>query len=47
MPADYVACGLLMYQASGVKQQANAFSANERDVCNYGRGGGNTQVVTP
>lgn len=46
-PDSYVGCGLLMYQATGVKQQSNTLSANEKDVCNYGRGGGNTQVVTP
>lgn len=40
-PKSYVSCGLLFYQATGVKQQANDFSANERDVCNFGRGGGN------
>ncbi|MGK2851227.1 MAG: ExeM/NucH family extracellular endonuclease [Candidatus Limnocylindrales bacterium] len=36
-----VACGLLFYEADGVKQQANVMFANERDVCNFGRGGGN------
>lgn len=35
-----IACGLLFYEADGVKQQANTLFANERDVCNFGRGGG-------
>ena len=45
-PESYTACGLLMYQADGVKQKQNEFSANERDVCNFGRGGGNVRSVT-
>jgi hypothetical protein len=36
-------CGLLFFQADGVKQQANTLFANERDVCNFGRGGGNAK----
>ena len=39
-PADYVACGLLLFEAQGVKQKRNVFFANERDLCNFGRGGG-------
>jgi predicted extracellular nuclease len=35
-----VACGLLFFEADGVRQQANTLVANERDVCNFGRGGG-------
>ena len=35
-----LACGLLIYEAQGVRQSKNAFSGNERDVCNFGRGGG-------
>jgi uncharacterized protein len=38
-----VACGLLFFEADGVKQQANTLFANERDVCNFGRGGGNAK----
>jgi hypothetical protein len=37
-PKSYVACGLLFYQAGGVKQQANV-SGNEINLCNAGRGG--------
>ncbi len=39
-PTSYVACGLLFYEADGVKASANTYSGNERDLCNYGRGGG-------
>jgi hypothetical protein len=35
-----LACGLLIFDAQGVRQSKNAFSGNERDVCNFGRGGG-------
>ena len=38
-----VACGLLFFEADGVKQQANTLFANERDLCNFGRGGGNAK----
>ena len=43
-PGSYVACGLLFYNAAGVKQQANSFSGNQMDLCNVGRGGGNASV---
>jgi len=39
-PQGDVACGLLVYEANGVKQRANVLFANERDFCNFGRGGG-------
>lgn len=39
-PTSDVACGLLFYQASGVKQKANTLFDNEVDLCNAGRGGG-------
>jgi hypothetical protein len=41
-PQSDVACGLLLYQAGGVKASSNALFANERDQCNYGKGGGNS-----
>lgn len=41
-PATVTACGLLFYQAGGVKQQANTLFANQTNICNAGRGGGNT-----
>jgi hypothetical protein len=40
-PATWTACGLLFYQAGGVKQQANTLFGNQTDLCNAGRGGGN------
>lgn len=39
-PKSYVACGLLLYQADGVKASSNPSSGNEKDLCNYGKGGG-------
>jgi predicted extracellular nuclease len=35
-----VACGLLFFEADGVKQQDNILFANEQVLCNFGRGGG-------
>lgn len=40
-PAAWLACGILYYQADGVKASKNVLFANERDQCNIGRGGGN------
>jgi hypothetical protein len=40
-PKAYTACGLLFYQAAGVKQSGNDFVGNEVNVCNAGRGKGN------
>ncbi len=40
-PESFVACGLLYFEAEGVKQQANSLDENERNLCNFGRGGGN------
>ena len=34
------ACGVLLYQANGVRQSKNSFAGNEKNVCNVGRGGG-------
>ena len=39
-PTSYDACGILFYQADGVKQSKNTLFNNERDVCNFGKGGG-------
>ena len=35
-----LACGILFFEADGVKQKANTLFANEKDICNFGRGGG-------
>lgn len=40
-PATVTACGLLFYQAGGVKQNSNTMFANQTNLCNAGRGGGN------
>jgi uncharacterized repeat protein (TIGR01451 family) len=40
-PTTYTACGLLFIQAGGVKQSGNTLYANETNLCNAGRGGGN------
>jgi nitrous oxidase accessory protein NosD len=39
-PVSDVACGILLYQADGVKSSGNSLFANERDNCNFGKGGG-------
>jgi hypothetical protein len=35
-----VSCGLLMFAADGVNAANNNMSSNERDNCNFGKGGG-------
>jgi len=40
-PTTVTACGLLFFQAGGVKQQMNTLFNNETNLCNAGRGGGN------
>jgi nitrous oxidase accessory protein NosD len=42
-PPDWTACGLLLYQASGVKMSMNRIFDNEANLCNFGRGGGNVK----
>ena len=37
---SFVACGLLVYLADGVRASSNTYFSNERDVCNFGKGGG-------
>jgi hypothetical protein len=44
-PKDTVACGLLLFQSDGVRTGKNVFSANEKDLCNFGRGGGNVNAA--
>jgi hypothetical protein len=43
-PATVTACGLLLYQANGVKQSKNNLFDNQMNLCNFGRGGGNASV---
>jgi hypothetical protein len=40
-PATVTACGLLFFQAGGVKQSSNTMFGNQTNLCNAGRGGGN------
>ena len=35
-----IACGLLLYKADGVEASGNKYSANERNMGNFGKGGG-------
>ena len=42
-PADAVSCGLLVFEANGVKQKTNSLTGNQVDFCNFGRGGGNVK----
>ena len=37
---DAISCGLLLFEADGVKQKRNVYVANQQDLCNVGRGGG-------
>lgn len=39
-PTPTIACGILLYQAGGVKASGNVLFANERNMCNFGKGGG-------
>ena len=43
-PADWTSCGLIFFQADGVKQKANTLFGNQTNLCNAGRGGGNTSL---
>ena len=45
--ADAISCGLLLFEADGVKQKRNVFVANEQDLCNFGRGGGGSAELGP
>ena len=40
-PKAYIACGLLLYQASGVSTGTNLYRHDESNMCNFGKGGGN------
>lgn len=39
-PRSFVSCGLLMFDADGVRASQNFYANNERNVCVFGRGGG-------
>lgn len=40
-PAGITSCGILLFQATGVKVQQNTYFDNETNMCNFGKGGGN------
>jgi hypothetical protein len=40
-PAGTTSCGVLLFDAGGVKVQDNKYTANETNMCNAGKGGGN------
>ena len=42
-----LACGFLIYQADGVRASGNNFFDNERNQCNFGKGGGSFEPSTP
>ena len=46
-PASDIACGFLIYQADGVTASSNNFFNNERNQCNFGKGGGTFKPVNP
>jgi hypothetical protein len=46
-PTSFVACGFLIYQAKGVSASNNTFFNNERNQCNFGKGGGTFKPATP
>lgn len=43
-PEAWSACGLLLYEADGVKASKNKYSGNEVNMCDVGKGGGNVQL---
>jgi hypothetical protein len=40
-PKDTIACGILLFDATGVSDSQNKYRDNERNNCNFGKGGGN------
>jgi Right handed beta helix region len=46
-PKSDLACGFLIYQAGGVSASGNNFFDNERNQCNFGKGGGTYKPSTP
>ncbi len=39
-PKSFVACGFLIFGADGVRASSNDPFDNERNQCNFGKGGG-------
>ena len=40
----WTSCGVLLYQADGVKVKATKYSGNQENLCNYGKGGGSVDL---
>jgi parallel beta helix pectate lyase-like protein len=40
-PPGTTSCGILLFDAAGVKVQQNTYFDNETNMCNFGKGGGN------
>ena len=40
-PPGTTSCGILLFDAAGVKVQQNTYFDNETNLCNFGKGGGN------
>lgn len=41
--ATYVSCGVLLYKAGGVKLTSTTYVGNQKNLCNYGKGGGSVK----
>jgi hypothetical protein len=46
-PSSDIACGFLIFQADGVSASSNNFFNNERNQCNFGKGGGTFKASNP
>lgn len=46
-PKSFIACGVLLYEADGVRSSSNDLYANERNQCNFGKGGGTYNPIMP
>jgi hypothetical protein len=46
-PTDTTACGFLIFQADGVSASNNHWFNNEKNQCNFGKGGGTFKPSTP
>ena len=43
-PTTVVACGIQIFEADGVEVNNNKMFKNEKNICNEGKGGGNSPV---
>ncbi|HKZ76220.1 MAG TPA: right-handed parallel beta-helix repeat-containing protein, partial [Actinomycetota bacterium] len=46
-PKDTIACGVLYFDADGVRASMNSVFRNEVNYCNVGKGGGNSKPQKP